>query len=537
MSQRLYKFGVKENLIQQEECKPFSWPIAAWKCIIPEAVNPKINILEKFVLSLIAKGLVNSKNDIMEVLTSNLSINKNLAENVLNNCLSKYVDKRFRELKLNEEAMALMSDIISAEKSMRSPDNMKTVYLLQDLVANTVIPCFNVDELPSEYCICEDNDFIKVIYDGANKGKRPTTAALNNAIRQWDRIRHEIESDDINPDNSINVEVAPETDKYFDEDFGIEVEMDREAPRTMAAAEAEKVNYYNITIFDDTPTIINALGYFSYNPGKSKEIEIFSPLGEGYDNWFKRIINRIRTNNEDFNAELQFFAEEKRAELVDVAPLDNTQIQLFNELPLICNDSRFANLKETIVDLSKDLEQILSGKDESRHFIGDMRKAVEAVFKTAVDMNDYCDTVYDALRNYRDRFHIYQQKIEQVVLGKKLKSDISRLYKSKGIYKNLEQVFVHDNDIWHAHTKDLIALIILFAGEKRNSNAMRFLEGEQDVFINAFQLTELGHSESHVGKNYAGQTLSINDAERYYAMYEHIVRAVYSYLIKEQIHG
>ena len=67
----------------------------------------------------------------------------------------------------------------------------------------------------------------------------------------------------------------------------------------------------SITVYDDEPKSYFAIAYVAFNPSNPTEIEIISPLGKVYDNWFMKLVNRLRVYDKSFNEELQLFLMER----------------------------------------------------------------------------------------------------------------------------------------------------------------------------------------------------------------------------------
>lgn len=111
MSVRLYDLGVECVEHQREKIKMFAWPIAAWKCYIPNSLSPDINILEKMVLMLVSRCLAETKGDIRAILCDQIGMNSELVKNVIDTCIEKYMDKRHSKLVLNENAKKLLASV------------------------------------------------------------------------------------------------------------------------------------------------------------------------------------------------------------------------------------------------------------------------------------------------------------------------------------------------------------------------------------------------------------------------------------------
>ena len=119
---KLYNFGADVKGRQPDTYKPLAWPINVWACYIPDNVNPKLNILEKLILSLIGKGIARTDREIKDILVKQIGMNDDLISNVLADCKKEYFDSRHKnELVLNTNAKALLEAIegeISPEMQM-----------------------------------------------------------------------------------------------------------------------------------------------------------------------------------------------------------------------------------------------------------------------------------------------------------------------------------------------------------------------------------------------------------------------------------
>lgn len=524
---KLYNFGADVKGRQPDTYKPLAWPINVWACYVPDNVNPKLNILEKLILSLVGKGIARTEREIKDILVKQIGMNDDLISNVLADCKKEYFDSRHKnELVLNTNAKALLEAIegeISPE--MQMSDLTKKVYLIQDAVTNTVIPCFNIDVLPDDgdYELIEDKNCISLQDITV---AQPKTAAITNALRQWGKIRKAIDNGDISQENQVDMETEPSD--FDDEDFDFD-----EVPATTLSDTANKPkNISAITVYDDEPKSYMAIAYVAFNPSNPAEIEIISPLGKVYDNWFMKLVNKLRAYDKNFTEELQLFLMERTELFKDrIAFGNDMDIQLFDDFPAICNDSTYADLKKAIRDLSKDVDRIRKGEDESTNFAKNLRTAIEVIFRTAINAHPEIKaqkTEYHGFESdysFQQAFARYKMKIRQVVETNRLDDAIKQRYCNKGIYKNVANPH-------QSNPKDNAALILLYASKTPANFATQFVIDYDHVFIEMYDLYYLGTDAGHAGANFTTMYFSPSDVEMYYSQYEGIVRAIFSCFIE-----
>ena len=170
-------------------------------------------------------------------------------------------------------------------------------------------------------------------------------------MRYWARLCHNKRKGLISGSNTIDVSLPPEKAESIDEFIPFEDEVDWETlsdavnesekeVKTLADKEAEieeqkqETNIKNLTIMDDSPEVYWARGFIAINRNAPDEIMIISPFGESLDDWFRTVINRLRTCDSGFEEELQLFLMLKRDELKDTIAFQNDlDIALFNEYP------------------------------------------------------------------------------------------------------------------------------------------------------------------------------------------------------------
>lgn len=525
---KLYDFGADFKGRKPEALKAIAWPVNAWTCYIPNNVNPELNILEKLILSLVSKRIATTKESIKEILVKQLKLSDDLVENVLEECTEKHFNKNFKELRLksdSEKDLAALEGEITP--GMEMSDTMKKVYLLQDAVTNMVVPCFNFEQLPSEndYEYIDDKNCVTLqpVFFA-----QPRTAAINNALRLWGRIFKSMNSGETVSENTFDIETQPVGDED-DDDFS----QDETPVKTLADKESTPKKIEAITVFDDEPKTYYAKGYLAFNPSNPSEIEVISPFSSFFDNWFMKLVNRLRVADKAFSEELEMFLMEKTEQFKDTVAFGNDlDIQLFDDFPVICNDKKYAILRKAIKELSKDVDRIRKGEDESTNFAKNIRLAIEVMFRTVIDANPEIKKIKTAYRGkwpakpgQNCDFDFYGADLRRLVETYRLNSDIKSLYKNTGIYNNMI-------DSYQGNTKDNAALILIYALKNPGSNAMKLVRNYDYLFVEILKLINLGNDASHGGKKYVEMYYSKDEAESYYAQFENIVRALYTNLVE-----
>ena len=349
--------------------------------------------------------------------------------------------------------------------------------------------------------------------------QQPKTAAINNALRLWGRIFKAMNTGETVSKNSIDLETEPADPA--DDSF----ELEEPAEKALADKENSPRRIEAITVYDDKPKTYYAKGYLAFNPSNPTEIEIISPFGSYFDNWFMKLVNKLRISNAAFEEDLQLFLMEKTEQFKDtVAFANDLDIQLFNDFPVICNDKKYVVLRKAIKELSKDVDRICKGEDESTNFVKNMRTAIEVMFRTVIEENPDIAQMKNAYHELND-FYQYKFDLRRLVETNRLDSDIKQCYIREGIYKNVINPY-------QGNTKDNAALILLYADKHPQSAAMRFVKDYDHLFVEVLDLINLGNDASHGGDKYAEMYFSKEAAERYYSQYENIARALYTYLVE-----
>lgn len=524
---KVFDLGVEQLGQKPEALKALVWPVNAWACYVPDNLVSELNIFEKLILTLIHGKVVKSKNELKNILSEQIGLNKVLVENVVNECCKKYTkdSERRKELELKVDAIELLEKMENGiSLDMKMSDTLRKVYLFQDLVTNTVVPCFNINNLPEPYEAMDIDEANCVQIDYNDISTQPKTSSVNNALYYWARIQKDIRTNDVDKDNSINLSSSAEKDEFAEESDKI---------TTLSEKESKSFNLEHITIYDDEPTKMMLKGYLYFNPENPEDVEVISPFGSNYNNWFKKIVNRVRAVNEQFNEELHLFLDLQKEENKDKIAFNNTlNVDLFDEFPLIINESKYHQLKEKIESLTKNFISIKNGDGSSEDFVGKLRIAIEAILKE-VQINN--KSIYKIREEFHqsDDYRRYKLDINQTVSNLRLSEDVARRYIGR-------KIFEHVKDIWKqeysGNPKDCVAILLVYANRHKNSPVNVFVDQYRDLLLTIPDLCDMG---SNNALHYNGKTLNltVEEVENYYADYENIVRAIFPLLIEGENNG
>lgn len=559
MSKQLYNFGVNKELARPEERKTLAWPVAVWSCLIPDEVAPKINILEKLILKLVSIKVPNVK----EALCDNIGFSRDLVEAAIESCYVKgYLDKRkisTGTMALNKEGEELLDSIENPyERDMETVTSGVTrkVYMIQDLVTKSVIPCFDIEKLPSSYS--EDEDAIVVRFEDW-ENKKPSIASVQTALRYWARLQNnlrngfregkntiELTETVLCKDESVSGFIPFEEEEVDWKTIGQE-DVEKEVTTLADVEEKQKTEFEKITqltIFDDRPEVYYAMGYLAINRNNPEEAMILSPFGERLDDWFRTVINRLRVTDEGYRDELQLFLEMKREELGDKIAFNNDlEIRLFEDHPLICNNPRFAFLKQAIINFTKSKIRICNNDDDSHNFNTSMRTALEIFFRCVLTENPELAEVQKELKALDDEYvnkkkrgikctnEGYQRYLDNLnVLVNSysfLSEDIIGTYKGNNIYRN----FLNSNTV-SGYTNGYLAMILMDAVRNKNGKSMRLLHVFQEFPLRVIGLTREGNDSVHGGKQYLKTHYNPEEAEEKYSEFEKIINSVYGHFME-----
>lgn len=537
---KMYDFGADTKSVSANERKAFAWPVAVWSCYIPENESQDINILEHLILQLVNKGYKEPKS----ILCAKVGFNKDLVEASLESCLDKdYFDRRYTELTLSEDGKKILGKFDNPYSAdLEASKKSKKVYMIQDLVTKSVIPVFNIKKLPQFYT--EDDSVLVIHYDNFT-GKKPRIASQKTAMKYWAKLCQNMRKGLVSGANTIDISQSPEKAESIEEFIPFEDEVDWESVqdegsvqerevKTLADKEAEieqqklETNIEKLTIIDDSPEVYWARGYIAIDRNAPDEVIIISPFGESLNDWFRTVMNRLRTCDSDLEEELQLFLMVKKEELKDTIAFGNDlDIALFDEFPYICNDPEYRAVKTTINRLTVSKTRFQKGEDDTLNYAQALRTAYEASFRLVVKKNPYLfdgkELEYDDYKNNLDMLvHSYSF----------LNHDVYREYSGYNIYKNMTQA---NEDEGYATA--FLAMFLMDAWKDRNGKSMDLLRNMPGLPMRIKELTSnlrgrdrkgAGNTASHGSDEIAELKFTEHKALQQYLEFEDIFRAIYN---------
>lgn len=532
MNTKIYDFGVDSQASQNSDAaKVIAWPIEAWCCFVPDNITTDLNIIEKLILSLIDSRIVSSESDVREILCNKIGLDAELVKNVFKSCQDDkgYISKRDSVLKLNQSGKNLL-DVANNGISldMEFSEEKQKVYMFKDLVTNTIVPFFGCKEIPSlnDYEPMNDENVISLKASG--KTETPRTAAITNAVLQWGRIRTRMKSGDDDGHNTLSYESKPliDVEDAIADGFDFDTEFENSKAQKANHNYIQNSNIEFLTIYDDKPQRFNAKAYITFNCNNPDEVKVLSPFDAALNEWFAKILDRARKIDSNLDEEIKKYISEQRKDFQDKIAFDNPgDIQLFNKFPPLCNDvEKYGDLKTAIIGLTKDLKRFEQGEDETDNFKINMRVAIEVLFRTVVKRNP---EVFENRSRYA-RFNDYNSDLNSYVIVNSLSDDLVRVYQNDAVFRNMKSC----REISNGHTKDYIAMMMLYAFKNPNSKIDTFIKDYSNIITDAYNLTNMGNRRAH--GIYDGKSLSFNEAKKLYAQYEAMVKSLYEELIKEE---
>ncbi len=530
---RMYDFGADFKDISANERKAFAWPIAVWACYIPESEAQDINILEHLILQLVKMGY----KDLQTILCKKIGFNDELIRAAIESCKDKdYFDRRYSELTLSEDGRKMVDKYDNPYTyDLEASKKCKKIYMIQDLVTKSVIPVFDIERLPQFYY--EDESAIEIRYENFT-GKKPRSASQKTAMRYWARICQNKRKGIVNGTNTIDISISPDKKEIVEEYIPFEDEVEWEAVlndeelsnndyKTLADKEIEEVqskqedNINNLTIIDDSPEKYLARGYVAINRNAPDEVIIISPFGEYLDDWFRTVMNRLRSNDKNLEDELQLFLMDKREELKDfIAFGPDREINLFNEYPYICNDPSYKAVKRAIRELTVSKSRFENGSDETINFARSLRTAYEASFRIVVRDNPYL------LDNKNVTYEQYKANLKILTDSYSfLDEEIEKAFSSWRIYDNVRNTSGN-----RGYLKSYIALMLLDSWNNKNGKAMDLLRNLPSYPLDIIRLE--GNDASHGGDYMADMSISVKKAIKQYEDFETFFRALYNRFVE-----
>ena len=507
---RMYDFGAEYSSVDANERRAIAWPIAVWSCYIPESEMQDINILECLILQLIKNGYRNPK----ETLCNSVGFNTDLVDAALESCMDRgFFDKRFKnELVLTKEGNAVSGKMENPyEYDKDSSQNMKRIYMIQDLVTKSVVPVFDITKLPEFYY--DDDNALEIHYDNYN-GKKPKSASMRTALRYWAKLCNNRRCGFITGTDSIVLSEAPGEGEDIEDYIPFEDEVDWESVQedgsveediqTLADKESEEERkkkeneVEKLTILDDTPVIYKARGFIAININAPDEIRIISPFGERLNDWFRMVINRLRFSDDTFEEEIQFFLEEKREDLKNKIAFDNKlDIELLDKYPSIANDKQFSDLKRAIETFVRTMNRITSGSDETHNYTENRATALQITLRHVFDSNP--EMLNPKIESFRD----YKTAVNGLVYSYGLDEGIARelLINDNAVYNNMKNCREGSG-----HITGYCARFLMDAWYNKNDKSIRLIKEMPDFVELVFKITRPRNTSTHGNKGKNGKT-------------------------------
>jgi len=534
MSVQVYDLNCDCDGISAEERQPIAWPVAMWRCNIPENIESEINALEKLILSLIALGNV----DVRDVLCSQVGLDRTLVNTAIEECKTKgYISKRETKFTLNKAGESMLSGYNNAYKEDQLlSENLKVIYLFQDLVTQSVIPCFNVKNKPASFEFFEDGDIIRVRYSDV-KREKPKTAAIESSLRYWSRIskwvtpisepmpvaKHEIS------DQGDLLGFDPNEDDLDWRDLN---GADGDDTVTMADKEAKEQSETErvdvLTIYDDHPDIIYLKAFVAIDVDNVDEPIIISPFGNKYDSWFRTIFRRLRVVDNDFSDEIELFLEDRKEILADRIAFNNDlEIDLFDRFPIICNSPKYSGLKASITDLYK---------AKNRYFGGDTETGTRDLnikFGTALQslLKEVLKSHSSLIRGKKLEFEDYKLKI------KSLRQSYPALTEDAGIRGYEENFQLYRNaqveKADKAYSTSCIALMLLDANDNPKGKSMMLLHAYPEFVSDVTYVAGERNKIDHANEGFEKIKYKPEEVTSKFETFEKIVTSVYGYFLEE----
>ena len=476
-----------------------SWPFQVWKCSVPKNLHPNINILEKLILSLADKKLLRTKSEIKQLLCSEIGIDPTLIEKAMEECDGKgYFDHRYSsEIVITSEGKKTLdacTENSDLDEGLESTDERDFVYLFYSMTANAVIPRFDITELP-QAINRNDNEILCMPDNSQGPEKFPGALQLRNAIKAWRHIyRQQISGE----------ESTATTDE-------------KGTPLKTGSTKDKEANII-IQMSDDHPTRVDLQGYLLINRYRPDHLIAISPFGANYDNYFEGWLERVRGADKDFNAKLNEIATDRKEIAAQLIAFENTaDVHLFDDVPQICNNPKYIELKNRVIDMHDFLKK--PDKEQNRAFYSfgqNYRTSIDLVLGYAMDCHPELEDQREKLKKLpRDQ----QLNTMKVLLRK---SGIKMSF-SDNVLRN-----VLTGGPRSRNTKDMLALMIIYASENPNSIIASYLSANEQWLAEIPGIINLiGNAAAH------GNTIKSHDsAEKYYEKMERIIKNSFQYLIE-----
>ena len=513
----VFELNAEMPEVDKDLCIPFAWPFDTWECIVPSGVIPRINILEKLILSLIDTGSITTEAELQSFLQKEIGLDAELIENAFAICKDKgYINRARTNLQLNIQAKGILETCNDGVITGHDYDeSRKRVFLFRDLVTDSVVPYFDVESLPQypDTTVKWDSSGAVVLKERHPSGVMPNTAQRRNALRSWGRMfsgRIRAEAS-ISRDISIAMENRP----------GSQPSEDGMIEEKVAVAKDNAPAYDLMQFHSNEPDRSRKYfeGYFVINRYCPTEISVISPFGVTCDNWFRNLVNRLRLADEDFDNALRTAVGERIESLKDRIAFGNDPvITLFDKHPIICNDPQYSELKDRIMIMNRYLEDKQNRSSHLSIFTDKMRQAIEFTARHALQQHPELE----ATRAQMDRLSNNQYDFSE--LHRRIRTAASDFSFGNGVLRNM----VRQRPGCCMGVKDALALMVIDSVEHpEHTGICQFVNHCHDWIRDLPGITdELGNASSHVERIRLRQT-----PEEYYQYTAGIIDDLFTYLI------
>lgn len=510
----VYALNAEQPTVDKELCIPFAWPFDAWECIIPSGAVPKINILEKLILSLISSGAVTTEGELQSFLQKEIGLDAELVENAYALCQEKgYINKERSDLTLNKIGKAILATcedgvIIDPDYA----DSRKRVFLFRDLVTGAVVPFFEVDALSRER-VNFDTDSGIFLPEKQKSGDKPDTYKRRDAMRTWGRMFSEQIRTEASPSNDMDLDSKPDPDMPIDDEPGKESRDDvKPVPKKDIPA------YDLMQLYSDKPEHFHLMGYFVINRYCTSEIKVISPFGTSCDSWFRNMVRRLRIADDAFEDKLVSMVSDRVESLKDKMAFNNdSAIALFDRLPAICNDAQYDELKKRIVIMNDYLADVQHRNTHISSFASAMRQGIEDAAKYALRKHSELEYTRTVVQELYEPNHKYTE------VFRKIKTAAPDYNFGPGILDNIRR----NRSGECSGAKDAMALMVIDSVEHpEHTEICHFVTSCHDWIKEIPPLITLLNKVSH------GEAVRMNKTpEEYYQQAEEIIIDLFEKLI------
>lgn len=486
----IYNLIDEAKQIDNNKAKVIAWPVRMYECLVPDNIGQSINPLQKLILGLIK----DNKNSVNNLLKNFLLTEIGLQENFINNLIEECQDKGFIVIKegiasLTNKGKETIRYFDSTEDYIPNVDSLKKVYLFQDLVSGMVIPYFSMSQPPTNKTFIDDDKIIEISKSKTNN--RVSIQQIKNATLRWKRIYKEIKNEDSFVEREIEIE---DEDMFVDQPQQIYQEKDN-------LLNEEKGFYLE----DEKGKEFYLRGFIVFDEKNIEQVKVVSPFGKYFDFWFSKILGFEAKSNQILKEKLEIFILEKKEEFKDIIPFDDPEnVEIFKDVPQICNDEKYQNLKKVILEFDANLKAY---KREGKVFVSSVltsiRRVLEVLTKYCVNSVEDIESIYDFYREEKCCFEHYKTDLEYFFVVNNFPEEMRWLSNNKEIYTNLQNQInrkgKNENDT--GNTKNHVGILMLYAFRNEGSKVYSFIKDYTSIILDIFWLAGEGNDGTHKIEN------------------------------------